>query len=483
MSNTIAPAAPADTGTAVYTYGWDTAFAIPVPDVNRAIVDHKSSPAGFSQTEHTFSVTADFGHWQITPGGDGKAVRLLLPLSNVRLTYTKTGKVIKCPTGQAVVEVELHYIPHTGDAAADASPADGNPFALVVKDTATSVDVPVMSVISMTLDPEPGDPAPGPVSRALIRESLKDWGNANLAEFSHVFTVVNLNRMVDKGQWGFVNPNYTSYAYLDMGSVESSIFAVLCMTADRTGETLSEQVSEAAIPRGSVGGFLISQARTLQDLVRPAIMQAYPGLTDENFLLNGDATKLYLTDGTSVALTPVTKDGTPYQPYLKQLTVQSNGQILTLNSYTETDIVLGITATCTATHWYTMGLGTSGNGQTIVFQEAQAPSIVHAITQNPGSQLTKLIIELVVALALLILGLLTDGAALILGGLAIGLLLGADQIVMAHIEKVNKDDSPAIDLLLVNSVHPIKWSDSQDFKLGYGSLNMSLQLGGDPTFV
>lgn len=34
--------------TGVYTYNWDTAFAIPVPDVNKSIVDQQSSPPAFS---------------------------------------------------------------------------------------------------------------------------------------------------------------------------------------------------------------------------------------------------------------------------------------------------------------------------------------------------------------------------------------------------------------------------------------------------
>ena len=87
------------------------------------------------------------------------------------------------------------------------------------------------------------------------------------------------------------------------------------------------------------------------------------------------------------------------------------------------------------------------------------------------------------AVVLIILTILTDGAALIVGGLAIGLLLGADQIVPPLIEQVNKDDSPAIDLLQVNAVDPITWPNSKVFQLKYGQLNMSLQLGGDPGFL
>lgn len=464
-----------DTGTAVQTYGWDTAFAIPVPDVNKAIVDHKSSPANFSHSESAFQVNGDFGDWQITQGGDGKNIRLALPLRNVVLKYNSTGKILTFDSGQAIIEVMLHYIPHTGAVADDAS---GTFHDLVAKTQSDSPDEPVVSMIELNLTPTPGT-----VSQALISEAITSWGTANLAEFNHVFTVVNLNRMVDTGQWSFVNPNYTSYAYLDLDTLDKSIFGVLCMTGDRTGDALSEQISVSAIPGTSKAGFLVSQARTLYDLVRPAIQQAYPGLTDSNFLINPDGNKLYLTDGTSVDLPAVTQNGNTYYPKLNGLTVESNGEVITLTSNTSTEIVTGITATCVAVHWYTITLGTSNNGQTLKFAQYQTPSITHNIVQSPGSQLTQLLIEIILAVVLIILGILTDGAAFIVGGIVIGLIMGADQIVPALIEKANKDDSPSIDLLLLNAVNPIKWPNSNTFKLDYASMNASLQLGGDPLFV
>jgi hypothetical protein len=458
---------------AVYTYGWDTAFAVPVPKVNQTIVDHKSSPAGFSINESGYTVTGQFGDWQICQGGDGKAVRMTWPLHNVVLTYSNTGKQYTFD-GHVVVEVELHYIPHTG---APASPTS-DPKALVVKSTGPSPSDPPVSIINLALTPTPGT-----VSGALVRAGLLDWGTTHLSEFAHVFAVVDLNTMVDQGQWSFVAPHYTDYAYLDGDSPADSIFAVLCMTGTRTGDQLPEQVSRAAIPQGSVAGFVISQARMLDDLVRPAIMLSYPGLTDDNFRLNSDATELYLTDGTSVALAPVRHDGSTYYPKLTNLTVKSEGSTLILNSYTTTDVAPGITATCQATHWYTITLTTSAKGQTLSFSASQPPALVHNIYQSPGSVLTQLIITLVGILALAILTVLTDGAALVVGGLVIGLILGATQITPALIEKLNGDDSPAIDLLLANAVHPIVWTGSSAFQLNYAGLNMSLQLGGDPLFT
>lgn len=464
---------PPPSAPAVYTYGWDTVFVIPATDVNRAIVDHKSSPPRFAADEPDFTVSGDFGDWQITMGGDGKNVRLALPLSAVHVAYKSTGKRYDFTSGRAIIEVALHYIPHT-----ESSGSDGDPYALVVKDTASSPSDPAVTMVQMTLDPTPGT-----VTLAIAQQALDDWCNANLAQFQHVFAVVDLNRRVDTGQWAFVTPNYTSYGYLDGADLASSLFGVLTMTGDRTGEQLSEQLSVSAIPTASKAGFLVSQERTLLDLVRPAIIQTYKGLNDQNFLVSDDHTELYLADGVSVDLAPVESHGSTYYPTLKQLTVKSTGNILTLTCFTETPVGLGLTAVTQSTHWYTVDLGAAKSGQTLVFAEAQPPSIVHDVRQSPGSQLTQLIIEIAAAVALVLLTVLTDGAALIVGGLVIGLLLGADQIVPALIEKVNTDDSPSIDLLQVNAVDPIQWTGSASFKLDSASLNVSLQLGGDPLFA
>lgn len=462
-------------GNAVYTYGWDTSFGIPVPDANQAIINKKSSPLNFNYSESSFSLSSSFGNWQICNGGSGKNVRFTIPLFDVVLTYTDTGNKVSCDSGTAVMEVNMHYVPHNEAAATDVK---SNPFALIVKNTDTSPIQPAAVLVSLQLNKDVGT-----VSEAIIEEGLRNWLNANLGEFNHIFSVVDLNRMIDQDQWGFVTPNYTSYGFLDGSDLSTSILGVLTMTGDRTGDDLANQISNDIIPSVSKAGFLVSQKRTLLDLVRPAIEQAYPGLNDSNFLLNDAGTTLYLTEGTSVNIKPVNHDGSTYQPVLKQLSVESDGKTLTLQSYTETKIAEGITAQCTATNWYKIELGESSKGQTLKFVESQPADIQHTIHQSEGSIITQIIIVIAAAVALLILTIVTEGAALVVGGLIIGLIIGADMIVPDVIKAVNTDASPAIDLLLINAVSPIKWTDSSDFKLNYASLNVSMQLGGDPLFI
>lgn len=468
-------------GYAASTHGWDTVFAISAGDVNRAIVDKKTSPSSFACADDLYSVTADFGDWQIAQGGDGKNIRLSIPMSDIQLTVLSSGKVIPIPSATTIAEIELACLPHTDTDQIEVAGTNGTAVALKAKTTSDDPTVPVFMVIETTV-PEPG--SVHEMTLAVVGQLLQEWGNANLAEFNHVFSVVILNDTEDSGQWQFVMPSYVSYAYLDNGgSVDSSLFGVLCMTGGRDGSANNSQIAFNAIPEGSVAGFLISQTRTLYDLVRPAIKLAYPGLTDDNFLMDAAAEKLYLQDGVTIDMPPaVDKSGT-YYPKLKALTVSCEGSLFTLVSYTETEIGPGITATCSTIHYYTLELIDTSDGQTLGFKSFQDPSVVHGTHQSEGAILTELLIALAATVALIVLTILTDGAALIIGGLVIGLLMGADQILPPLIEKVNGDDSPSLDLLRVNAIDPIRWPNSKEFKLDYGMLNVSLQLGGNPGFV
>ncbi|HEU4691402.1 MAG TPA: TULIP family P47-like protein, partial [Vicinamibacterales bacterium] len=441
-----------------------------------------SSPTGFTYSDTyspidgvniPYTVKVGFGDWQVTTGGDGKNIRLSLPLLNATLEFTQTGKTFSFSTGTATIEVQLHYIAH-------AAAGGATSCKLVVKTVADSQDSPVVCLVTSSYEGNPST-----VQKALIDSALCTWCNANLAQFTHVFAAIDLNSTIDQNQWGFAAPNYTSYAYLDKDNLDDSLFAVLCMTGDRTGENLPQHIDPNSIPTGSAGGFLVSQQRTLADLLRPAICAAYSGLTTGNFVLSSDRTTLSLRDGVTINLPAVSQSGTSYYPVLKQMSVKANGQTLQLDSYTETviDPFYGITAACTASHWYTLGLGTSSNGQTLVFQQAQAPSIVHSIQQSADGAKREEIIAIVAGIALLILGILTDGAAFVASGLIVGLALGANQIAPGVIEQINQNDSPSIDLLLVNSVKPIQWTGSKTFTLDYASLNVSLQLGGNPNFA
>jgi hypothetical protein len=457
------------------TYDWDTVFALPVADVNRAIVTGKSSPRGFSY-DHVeggsrTTTSARFGDWQVAQGGDGKNLRMTIPLAEIAVGAQYFGN------GTATIEVKLQYLPHTDGPA----PAQGRLVKLVVRNTSSDLDNdPVVVLVGEIA----GASSMGLLQQAIFQVGLGAWLNANLAAFTHVFAVVNLNDRIDQdAQWAFTKPTYVDYAYTDGATLDQSTFGVLCMTGGRRGEGLSEQISPNAIPQGSRAGFLVAPARFLTDLLLPAMLHCYKGLGTDDLLVASDASSLSLKPGRTPTLSGVEHDGTSYSPVLEELEVSLLGQSLEIRSHTKTEVSPGIWSITEATHWYAISLGSLPNGtQTLKYRETQPAQIEHTTEKSTGVVIGEIIAAVLTAVAVVVAGVLTDGAAFVVAALVIGALGGVAAATPEIIAAANTDDSPDIDALRLNVMAPVTWPDSKDFRLDFAGLNGSLQLGGQPSF-
>ena len=457
---------------AIFTYGWDTAFAIPLREVNRAIVARRSSPQRMLRAEASHSVVARFGDWQVCQGGAGQVIRLRLPLCDGRLVFKGTGQSIHFDSAEAVVEVALHYQPQ----GTLPGPDGARPYALKVNPQPG--DRPAMRVLDLKTHP-----ALDPLSNALVQQALADWGARQLDEFDHLFCVVDLDRQVNQERWGYVTPHVVSYAYVDRETEAESLLAVLCMTGSRTGEDATRAISPLAIPRGSARGFLINQTRVLYDLVRPAIMQAFPGLDDLAFLMNEDATELYLAERAAPSLEALAHQGMRYYPQLTQLHARCAGHKLALTSQVRFELSPGVMGLFRCQHSYRLGLLQTPGGQSLSFQQAGPAQIELRLQQAEGSQISSATLALSQPLQQRVLQALTERAEAVLGGTLAGLMLGADQMHPAWIAKVNRPESPPIDLLLAQAVRPIHWATSTAYKVNYAGLNRALQLGASPALA
>jgi hypothetical protein len=144
----------------------------------------------------------------------------------------------------------------------------------------------------------------------------------------------------------------------------------------------------------------------------------------------------------------------------------------------------GITAWCDSTHWYDISLGTNSSGeQTLLWKETQTAIENHGVNKAVWVEITEEIATVVLVIVGAVFTALTEGAGAIVVVLIAGLITGVAGNA-ANIEAlIAKNDAPSMDMLVLNSTDPIKWSDSQDFKLDYASLDESLQLGGDANFT
>jgi hypothetical protein len=470
----------AATGANIDTAGWDTVFAIPIRYVNKAIVDHKSSPKAFEISEETglYRCAGRFGAWQVVRGGDGSNIRMALPVSDVSGWFDMSGAKTPYRYGKltTIIEINLQYIPHTPDAPL---PAGGNLKNLIVKDSGGTDTDPVVSIVSTEWHSGAVQPA---MARYVIEAALAAWCNASLGEFAHVFSTVNVDRIIDKGQWAFLNPTYTSYAYADAATADDSILGVLCMTDHRAPGKNIQQIDNRTIPSGAQGGFLLSTERLLTDLVLPSLKVHWPDAAPDKFQF--DERQMQLKHGRSIDLPPIEHKGEHYTPHLKAFSFSVINQIIEVFAYTEVEVSPGITAWSQSTHWYRIGLGKNKDGQqTLVYQQEQKPAVNRGTQSAPGVKITEIIIGIIGALVIIILGVLTDGAAFIAAAALAGLLFGLAAAAPEIVKLVQDNAAPSVDMLAFNVSAPITWPGGKDFKLNFASLNGSLQLGGDLGFV
>jgi hypothetical protein len=421
------------------TLNWDTVFAIPVTEVNKAIVQRKSSPASFDYTsESGNTIRGSFGDWQVTEGGDGGLVWLAIPVANVTGTLADFGD-FSWAKGTLIVEVRLARIPHVETAPSDqpaSAPQPTHRVAFKVRTKSDDPDDPVVSLKTPIFLTDPSGPAVDTASldivKAILPDLVKAWLNDHLEDFTHVFATVELNDYIDQtATWAWCKPTYTDYAYTDGPTPNTSIFGVLCMTGGREGTTQQiQQIDPYVIPVGSIGGFLVSQQRLLEELMLPTLPMKWVHSTKEDYEVVVGSSEgnyehiLQLKAGRSVQLDDVVHDGASYTPYLKKMKITMNNTELAFETYTETDVGSGVTAYCTTQHWYTIELGHNKQGQTLVYRETKQPVVLQGTIEQPGMEIVKWIEIVVGVLATVVLGVVTEGAGFAVARWSLGCWLG-----------------------------------------------------------
>lgn len=464
------------------TYGWDTAFGIRVDDVNAAIKRAKSSPTAFQAVGEDalsgtkFTVSGSFGDWRITLGGSGKLIHMATPVTTMDVKGGSAAFTFS--EGAFVIEVRLHYLPHTDQPAG----STGTFHDLQVKHVSDDPhNEPIVTIVSSTF-PQANYGA----VQVDVENAIRDWFNENLKDFTHVFATVNLNRTADKGQFKWLLPTYTSYAYIDGATEDASILGILCMTDGRSAAGKVEEISPNVIPPGSRAGFLISSERFLSEMVLPSMGIVFKGSNPSDYALATDNKSITLKGNNPVQLDDITHDGKTYAPILKSLTIATTDERLMLDATTMVEPSWEIYAYSHNVSAYNIVLHTLNNGkQTLYYQPPPAPyqpTEEHWTEKGEGVEITEIIQKIIAALLILVIGIATDGAGFVAAALIIGLLSGVANEIPAMIAAANTDDAPPIDMLQFNCVDPLQWADQQDFTLDQAALNESLQLGGTPHF-
>lgn len=460
------------------TYGWDTVNCVSLPVVNQVLQSSSNYPPQLTMNlneSENWTLTTDFGPWIISPGGSGAILIMKLPLTSATMTYGSNS--LAFTNGYALISLKLRYVPQppTGVAATDA-PIDIEK--LIAEAEARTPDDPAVVIQRINY----GSATPTEEQKALFVGSISLLLNANLASFTHIFTVVNLNQKAAQKEFVWLKPTYTSYAYFQGLDDASSYFAVLNQTQGRSPEGLTNQVAASAIPSKMNASILISPTLFMQQFVLPGLPRAFTHASASNFkLVNLDQA---IVSDSRIQLDNIRVGAIDYTPYMDTFRMQLVGDEVQINTKVSINISPGIDAYISATYYYVLGLVEKPDGTMTLDFEASAPPVIDTwYTVAFWVTLTQLIIGIIGAVIRAVVAELIEKVVVkVIVVALITIVSGVAAAIPSIIADVISNGAaaalPEIGPLIDEATDPVDWPKSSGFTLKTAELNGGLQFGG-----
>ncbi|NVM97744.1 TULIP family P47-like protein [Arthrobacter sp. SDTb3-6] len=461
------------------TYGWDTVNCIKAGIVNDVLEKSGQYPTNLAMVinpDENWRIDTNYGPWQIAPGGSGAILMMHLPLTSATLTAGTEN--LSFTGGSVKISIKLRYLPQTPPEARKDDQAPVDIEKLLADAQGRSADDP--AVVIQRVDY--GTAKPSEQLKALFTASVALLLNDNLAKFSHVFAVVNLNQKADVKEFFWLKPTFTSYAYFQGVDDDSSYFAVLNQTENRSPEGLTNQVAASAIPAGMNASVLISNTMFMRQFVMPGMPRAFPNADEETFK--------FITKGQGIESTkPVRLDGVKvaavtYTPIMTNFRLQVVGDEIQIQTKVTIPISPGIVAYVDATYFYVLGLVKKGDGtMTLGFVQSSNPLVTTWYTVAEWVTITQLIVSIIGAVIGVVAGTLIEKVSVkiivvVLITIVAGIAAATPAIIADVISNGAASALPAIGPLVDEATGPINWPKSSGFDLKTAELNGALQLGG-----
>lgn len=460
------------------TYGWDTVNCVKLPIVNEVLAQSKQYPASLSATinsKEQWTISANFGAWQIAPGGSGSILMMKLPLTSASMTVgTDT---LSISDGWVLISLKLRYVPQANSKAQEINPLDVEQ--LIADAVARSPDDPAVVVQAVGY----GSAQPSESMKSLFRFAMAELLTNNLDKFTHVFAVVNLNQRATSPQFYWMKPTYTSYAYFQGIDDDNSYFAVLNQTENRSPAGLSNQIAAAAIPDGANASILVSNQLFMQQFVMPGMPRAFPKADSQTFAYANN--NQVIEAKKSFALEAVRVGAIDYTPNVQNFRIQIVGDEIQINTKVSIDISPGIVAYVDATYYYVLGLVRKDDGSmTLDFIESSPPIINSWYTTEFWVTMTQLIVSIIGAVIGAVIGEMIKTVATKVIVIAIitivaGVAAAIPSIIADVISKGTAAALPSIGALIDDATDPVDWPASSGFSLQSAELNGALQFGGN----
>ncbi|WP_296943294.1 TULIP family P47-like protein [uncultured Massilia sp.] len=273
--------------TSVSTFGWDTAYIASFPVVNKAILAQKSYPDSFEFKDVTgITIQGKWKSWQLCPGGSGPDVQMQCIVETG--TASGDGQSGVLDTASVVIQVNLQTVAAKDPVNDPTAKSSGTAQSLVVATSGKGLD-PAVSIISSHY--------PDVISQLLqdvLDTVFKNYFNASIGQFNHVFAVMNLNEVADKDGFQWIKPTAFQYAVAspEDGSIENSAFGLIAMVQNNPIQPTMQQAVDVRallnLPGNANSAFVISESMVAQNMLLGGAVATIQGSRASDFGFSTD---------------------------------------------------------------------------------------------------------------------------------------------------------------------------------------------------
>lgn len=410
----------------VSTLGWDSVYMASFTVINKAILAQKSYPAEFNFSVDGVTGSGKWKSWQLAIGGAGQNVQLdCIAASGSAKFNNESGDLSGT---RLTIQVNLKKV-----AAAvpvkdpTAIPGTGTSQALVV-DTEGKGEDSAVSVISWSF------PASVPaILKDLLPTMFKSYFNGAIAEFNHVFAVMNLNAVADQDAFKWLKPSTFAYAVSSPtdATLDHSAFGLMAMVQGRKiGPGQQYAIDSRAmidLPPGSNSAFVISEQMVASNILLQGAMAVIQGSKASDFTFSVDGLTVtnasdliwghFQTDKNGVISPLIPKNNFRLRADGTDIWIEIDNAVYSPS--------LGITVHMNMDQHFTFNAVQAKDGHFVFVPDTTGlgkPNISSNVSLSEGLQITEIVMSVVAAVA----GLVTIGSAAFAKLLATGVEVGLE---------------------------------------------------------
>ncbi len=440
------------------TNGWDTVSICRVTALNERIKAEKTYPENMKEEMAPISVEGNFKPWQVVTGGDGRNVKLNIPMeSGIYKGMAMKEEGIDISGVSVDVYVKLSYFPMPDPQNA----ADGS-YKLYT-DTGTGNDGgsedPSAAVIALHTPVGLLDE----INKSILRGLFERWLNKpeNLKRFDTLFSTILINNMgKESKEYAWLRATSVSYAYTDKSTEESSIFGILCMTNKRSHEGLPNQLPAVSLERDDNAMFLISREVFVQYQFIPSLPYVFTDSPDADYEVDQAGTTV---TGKNIVLDSVRVGLIDYHPVAESFEVTFDEAYIRTTARIHTPISPGIDAhTIIMTKQRLVLDENSQNEQVMAYEMVGDPIVENSTDIATWIVVTEAVLALIAAVVTGVAGYVAGKLVALVVGIVVALVVALVSITIhVIIEKViagaATDALPDIAPMVKVAANQVKW--------------------------